>query len=580
MAKKSRAARAATPPPPGAARKAAPARAGRALPLWGAAVLVVQVVLMIAAFNPVAHNGGDTAGYVTLAHSLLDRGTYSDLWQPGQPPHTKYPPVFPALLAVAIALGARTWAALKVVPALFTTLSVLLAYVWARERRGAPFGAAVALLTAASSGVLWSSHWELSEPPFMALTFLSLWAYERVPHSGRWLALGAVAAGLAYFTRSAGLPLVVAAGAWLLLRRRWRAAAALTLGVGGLAVLWSLRGGQGAQYVSEFWMVDPYQPDLGRVGVGGLVQRVLDNSFTYVTQHVPTGLTGLGGSPAALMGVALFGLAGWGWWRRLRAAPAVAELFVPMYLGLILLWPQVWSGDRFALPLFPLLLFYAGERILDLAGSLQPSARRVVAGLAIALVGAPSLAHWTGEVKTASSCAALVRSEGAFACWGPRTYEFVEAAVWSGSHLPAGAVVLSRKPRIFYVESGLSSETFPFTKDVDRFLAFADSVGARYVVMDYLDGAATAYVAEAVIARGGAFCGLEGFTAGGSEVPTQILGIMPPDDRPEAEVRELADGSASVAMRRCGADMVRAEPLPEQTARTQQIPLLVGFTGS
>jgi hypothetical protein len=593
VAKKSRGARAAatataTAPSPTAA-PAAPAASGRQLPLWGLAIVLVQLGLMLTVFNPAAHNGGDTAGYVTLAHSLLDRGTYQDLWQPGQPPHTKYPPVFPALLAAAIVLGARTWGALKVVPALFTTLSVLLAYLWTRERRGAPFAAAVAVLTAASSAVLWSSHWELSEPPFMALTFLSLWAFDRAlpshgadvpdrPHDRTvaWLAVGTVAAGLAYFTRSAGLPLLAAAAIWLVLHKRWRTAAALVVGVGGLAVLWSMRGGQGAQYVSEFWMIDPYQPDLGRVGVGGLVLRVIDNAKLYVLAYVPTGLTGLHGPVAAPIGLALFAFGGWGWLRRAWPRPGVAELFVPMYLGLILLWPAVWSGDRFALPLLPPLLFYAGEALLHLVRNADVTVRRVVAGLAIALFAVPSLSSWSSERRTAAGCKALVQTDGAFSCWGTRTYEFVEAAVWGGSHLPDGSVVLTRKPRIWYVESGLPSETFPFTKDVARFLAFADSVGARYVVMDYLDSAASVYVAGALIAQGGAFCALKEF-AHGDEVPTQILGIMPPESRPKAEVRESDDGTVTVAMRRCPPEMFRPDPLPEQSPKTEQIPLLVGF---
>ena len=570
-----------------------PQSGGRRVPVWALAVLAGQLLLMIAVFNPVAHNGGDTAGYVTLAHSLLDRGTYTDLWLPGEPPHTKYPPVFPAMLAIAIALGARTWAALKVVPALFTTISILLIYLWARDRRGPAFAASVALLTAASKAVLWSSHWELSEPPFMAFTFLSLWAYDRVvgsvelagapdPDGARsrermkLLAIGAVAAGLAYFTRSAGLPLVVAAGVWLLWHRRFGAAAAVVVPIGLLAMLWSLRGGQGAQYVSEFWMLDPYQPDLGRAGVAGLARRVLDNTVGYVTLYVPNGLTGLGGSAALGMGVALFGLAGWGWWIRLRATPTVAELFVPMYIGLIFLWPQSWSGDRFALPLFPMLLFYAGERLLDLTASFQAGARRVVAGFAIALVALPALGNWSQEMKLASGCGDLVRQEGAFACWGERTHEFVQAAVWSGTNLPEDAVVLSRKPRIFYVQSGIASETFPFTKDVNRFLAFADSVGARYVVMDYMDAAATAYVAGAVVTRGGAFCVVEQFRVL-DDVPTQLFGIKPKDRRGTAEVEETEGGATSVAMDRCDASFVRPDPLPERTARTQEIPLLMGF---
>ena len=560
---------------------------------WGVVVLVLQFGLMLSVFNRAAHNGGDTAGYVTLAHSLLEQGTYTDLWQPGKPPHTKYPPVFPALLAVAIALGARTWAALKVVPALFTTLSVMAVYLWAKGRRGDQFGAVLALLIAASNAVLWSSHWELSDPPFLALTFLSLWTYDRAflpttavssPEGGQspgntraWLTAGAVATGLAYFTRSAGLPLLVAAGVWLLVNKKVRAAAAVTASVGGLALLWSLRGGQGAQYVSEFWMIDPYQPELGRVGLTGLVQRVVENAGSYMSAHVPIGLTGLrAGALVGLLGIVLFGLAGWGWARRFRRRPGVAEVFVPMYLGLILLWPQVWSGDRFALPLLPLLLFYAGEVILHLAERVPAPARKLVVGASVAVLAFPALASWSREVRVGSGCSALVRSEGAFVCWGARNTQFVQAALWSGAHLPEGSVVLSRKPRIFYVMSGVASQTFPFTKDGTRFLAVADSLGARYVVMDYLDAAASVYVADVVVGRGGTFCALEGFGQPG-QAPTQLLGIVPPELRRTAEAEEGADGTVTVAMDRCPADMVRPAPLPELSDRSEEIPLLVGF---
>ena len=594
MAKKARPA-ARREPSPSAVEKAAAGTYSRwsRLPLWGPAVLVLQLGLMLSVFNRAAHNGGDTAGYVTLAHSLLEQGSYTDLWQPGEPPHTKYPPVFPALLAVAIMLGARTWAALKVVPALFTTLSVMAVYLWAKGRRGAPFGALVALLTAACDAVLWSSHWELSDPPFLALTFLSMWAYDRAfvpaasavppargPHPGHtraWLAAGAVATGLAYFTRSAGLPLLVAAGVWLLVNKKGRATAALTAGVGGLALLWSLRGGQGAQYVSEFWMIDPYQPELGRVGLAGLVQRVVENAGSYMTAHVPIGLTGLrAGVLVSLLGVVLFALAGWGWARRLRQRPGVAELFVPMYLGLILLWPQVWSGDRFALPLLPLLLFYSGEVVLHLTERVPAHARKLVLGATVAVLAFPALASWSRDVRIGSGCSAMVRSEGAFACWGPRNTQFVQAALWSGAHLPEGSVVLSRKPRIFYVMSGVASQTFPFTKDGTRFLAIADSLGARYLVMDYLDAAASVYVGGAIVQKGGSFCSLEGFGQPG-EAPTQLLGIVPPELRQAAAAKEGADGTVTVTMDRCPTGLLRPTPLTELSERSEEIPLLVGF---
>ena len=70
-------------------------------------VLAVQAVVLVVVFDPTPHNGGDNAGYLALAHSLVDRGAYLELWDPGEPPHTKYPPGFPVILAVMMALGRR-----------------------------------------------------------------------------------------------------------------------------------------------------------------------------------------------------------------------------------------------------------------------------------------------------------------------------------------------------------------------------------------------------------------------------------------------------------------------------------------
>ncbi|MFW5905123.1 MAG: hypothetical protein ACOCUZ_02790, partial [bacterium] len=70
------------------------------------------------------HTGGDNAGYLGLAYSLLERGAYLDLYLPGEPIHTKYPPGFPLLLAGARILGAETWVAFKAVVAVSATLAV------------------------------------------------------------------------------------------------------------------------------------------------------------------------------------------------------------------------------------------------------------------------------------------------------------------------------------------------------------------------------------------------------------------------------------------------------------------------
>ncbi len=525
-----------------------------------AVVLVVSTTVVVGAFNPAPHPGGDNAGYVTLAYSLVAHHSYTSLYDPTRHPHTKYPPVFPLLLAVLIALGARTWTALKTVAALSTIAAVGFSYLWAERRLGAARAAGVAAALAISSSVVFYSHWILSDPTFLMFTMASLWALDRADEEGggaRWLVLGAAAAGLAYFTRSAGVPLVLAILGWLALRRRWRALLFVAIGLGVPAALWWLRAelvGR-IEYASEFWMVNPYDPTLGRVGIGGLLARVGGNLEGYVGSYLPGGVVGQGqGAARAALGIALVGLGLVGWVRRARRRIGAAELFLPLYAGVILLWPQVWSGDRFALPLLPVLFVYALQTLWDAAGRLGRPAAITAAVAALLVLVLPALGSWLGSVREASQCGSIVRADGPFACWGSGYEEFEEAAAWSASNLPAGSVVLTRKPRIFYVLSGLPSRTFPFETASAAHLALADSVGARYELLDQVGGLALQYVGSAIEHRPGAYCALAKFGQG-SGVGTRLFGILPPDRRAPPDT--AAQGGA-VRIESCPSSYLRS----------------------
>lgn len=554
-------------------------RRSRTTLIAGALVLLVQAGLMLGAFIPAPHTGGDNAGYLGLAYSLLERGAYLDLYLPGEPIHTKYPPGFPLLLAGARLLGAESWIAFKAVAAGAASLSVLFTFLWVRERRGLVFGGLVAVLVAASSAVVYYSHWILSDIPFLALTLLALWTLERADTgsaatrgagddgpdgSGRatggttaWLWVGCGAAIAAYFTRSAGLPLVVAVGGWLGLRRRWKGLGAFGAVFGVPAFLWWLRArGRADGYLSEFLLVDPYQPELGRAGPVDMVGRVGANAWGYVSRHVPGGITGLEGPAAAVLGVALFGLAAWGWWLRARQGReglGVAELFLPLYAGLVLLWPEVWSGDRFALPLLPLALYFAGAAAVDLAGRIHARGAVAAGALGLLFLGGPALASWSEDARAASSCMGISRSRGAWSCTGQGMSEFVSAAGWSGVNLPEGSVVISRKPRFFYLLSGFKSEMFPLSREPSAFFSEASRLGARYLLLDRLDGLAGYYLVPVIRSRPQAFCAVSGFGSDG-QTGSQLLGLVDPGSG--------ADGGGDARLAACPPGMVPAEPRP------------------
>lgn len=535
-------------------------------------VVGVQLFLTSLVFTPAPHTGGDNAGYVTLAHSLVERGAYLELWTPGEPPHTKYPPVFPLLLAGAMALGVKGWVGLKGIPFVSTLLVGALTFLWVRERKGETVAAGIALLLVLSDAVLYYSRWILSDPTFLAFTMGALWTLEKgekeeTENPGAWLMVGFALTLLAYFTRSAGLPLVFATVLWLVLRKGWGGLTIFSVAFIGLAGLWWRRGQEagGSGYASEFWLLDPYRPDLGRMGPPEFLVRIWENLLAYVTNLVPEGIVGLEGPFLPYLGVVLALLALVGWWRRVRLGPDLAEIFFPLYGGLMLIWPQVWSGDRFALPLLPLMLFYAATSVLWAFGRFGSPLRTLVLAAAFLGVALPALKSWTVEAEAARDCRNLAEGGDPWTCYGPNVQEYVLLAGWAGENLPVGAVVVTRKPRIFFVQSSVKALSLPLTTDAGAFLAQAAAGDAHYLTADRWDGLAAFYLPSVLEARPRAFCFLTGVESGGQ------MGIQLLEIRGEGE--DVGGGEAGLPQ--CPAQMVMSRPRPRDPVAPGDIPLLV-----
>lgn len=549
------------------------------LPLLLALVGLVHLGILIPFFITAPHTGGDNGGYLALANTLLEQGRYLEAWDPGLPPHTKYPPVYPLVLAGAILLGAGSWATFKALSLVAVLGTVLLSMTWARRRLGTAAGVGVALVLAFSEAFLWASSWILSEPLFLLLTLAAVVALGReeggvVPRT-RWLVAGMIFATLALFTRTAGLPLAAAVGVWLLLRRAWVPAAGFAAMAGIPLLLWTLRG-RGLReegYLSEFWLIDPYTPEAGTVGLPGLLARAWDNLLLYGGTYIPGGLIGGQGAWVVLLGVVLLLLALTGWVRAVKKGVGPVELFVPLYTLLILLWPAVWSGDRFALPLYPFLLVYAAGALAALA---RPAGRGVAVGAGVAAILVmlvPAGTTWWSAVPTSAACRAVVAREGPFACYAAPVRELAEAARWSGALLPPEAVVFTRKPRLFFVLSaGIRSLTYPLSPDPDGFFAAAEAAGIRYLLYDRMDALAPSYLLPVLEARPERFCALTGWgDPGGAR--TELLGILPAG-REGSSAPEQSGEEDAITIPRCGPDYVAAIPREEIPYGSSVVPLL------
>jgi hypothetical protein len=471
-----------------------------------AGLVALHVVLAVLLFDPKPFIGGDNAGYMILAESLASGQGYRDIYLPGAPPHAQYPPLYPSVLAVVRGFGGGL-IAFKMLSVVFTALSVAVAFLLARRRLGWPGALAMAAPFAVNPVLLYYSHWVLSEAPFVLLTLLALWVAERMEDSPRWLALSVAAALFAYLTRAAGLPMLVALLAALAWRREWRRLAAVGAAVLAVVGGWWYWGQVAASesarvYSRNLLLVDPYRPELGYVGPGGLLARTIENIRLYTIEVLPQSLAGPGPGGglsllAMLAGLLVVVLAAVAWVRGIRRGRPL-ELFVAFYAGLIFLWPAVWTDRRFLLPLLPVLLLLAAEGAVwcfEFLRARRPGWALPVIGALLVLMTVPDNVR---SVGFSQRCMRYYRLGDSLACYPPAWRAFAEAAYWVRDNTEQDAVVINRKPRLFYYFSGRRGDVYPFTTDEAAMLDFLDRTGADYVVVARISATTYRYLVPVI----------------------------------------------------------------------------------
>ena len=396
--------------------------------------------------------------------------------------------------------------------ALVSAAAVAMSTIWLLRVTTRGVAAGCALLLAMLPGILGQTHMVLSEIPFWGLAMVALWAFvryeaEEAERPARWLMLAAIATALAWVTRSAGIALAVALVARLLLLRRWRDA----LVFGGLAALpaalWSVRGRLlGSHgYADHLMMRDPYRPDLGRIGVLELIPRALDNALEYLLGLGPAFIAGTPKLARYLaFGLLVLAVARWAW--LLVRRRGATELWMLFYGGLVLIWPQTWAGERFLVPLAPALLFYAGDAARVLYARADARSRGAFAAVALLVALSAVVPGAVRTVRLGIKCRSAVEADQQFPCMAPIWRSLYEVAVLSRGRLPEDAVVLTRKPTLFFDLSGYRSSTYPWSADPDVFFGLADSVGAEYVVLDRAPDTAELYLMPVLGAHPSVFC--------------------------------------------------------------------------
>jgi Dolichyl-phosphate-mannose-protein mannosyltransferase len=193
----------------------------------------------------------DTFQYAASARNLAHGNGFSLPYGDGERlPMTKYPPMFPILLAGFELIGLTALQGARIVNIILFGVNILLVFFSTKKlTRSYMFSLLASLLFSISFVMVEVHTWALSEPLYICLGLLSFLLIQKYFEEVRsiWLIFTALSASFVVLTRYVGLSLVISIGVILLADRisiRQRLKDALVFGSIAIlpAALWTLRG--------------------------------------------------------------------------------------------------------------------------------------------------------------------------------------------------------------------------------------------------------------------------------------------------------------------------------------------------
>jgi hypothetical protein len=360
-------------------------------------------VLLLGAWKLVPRVSGvfhDDAIYVITGKALADGDGYRLINLPDAPRQTKYPILYPAVLALIWKIWPTfpdNLAAMQWLSILSAAAALALSYLYlVRFGYCSRLTASLAVvLAAATPPFLYLATLTLSEMPFALLAVIALWRAEAAIRSGTGTRVSqlitGVLLGAPYLCRTIGLTLIVA-GIGLL---GWRRKPMLWTLVGTTAVVapWMLW----AYTPSVSWHDNPiigYYTDYAagwspftregfRVGLLNVIFLSRDTAGLALSA-AGAGLTALGvGSTTYLF---LLGALAWVYIARRAFRGELLSLFLVLYASLMCLWP--WPPWRFLVPILPFLISRLASAVAEVARRLlgQDRQRYVLAAAGILAV--------------------------------------------------------------------------------------------------------------------------------------------------------------------------------------------------
>jgi 4-amino-4-deoxy-L-arabinose transferase-like glycosyltransferase len=476
--------------------------------------LLLIVGIYLSFINPdLGDLAGDSAQYIFLAISLSQGRGYSSINYPGQPPHTKYPFVFPILLVPIIYFFGQNLTLMHLLIVLFAVLGLVLTFFYLGNILNRKWACLLSLLVAVSPVLVSSLGLILSDIPYFVFSLLFLICLERYATQesllNRWFLSTCLFLLLAYFTRSVGISLFFACLSFLLARGLKRGSLGLslksTLYIGIVFLIpfffWNWRNlhldqslGMGQDYWREFLLIDPNRPSLGKVGLKELFWRIslsgefygyeMAKTIFYQNEAIWNSYPGI--TAGLISSLIILGFLGC-----LIKRQGALEFYFFYYILTIFLWN--FRDPRFLLPILPFVFYYFFQGLWFLERiclrQRKLSSRTNLAYLTFLLI---LVSNATGSVGQYVSF-----RQGRH--YSLSAKNFIAACKWLDKNSPPEAIVISSKPSVTSFFSHRQAIGYPLSTHHKELISLIERLQIDYIIIDEFSPQTQMYLVPAII---------------------------------------------------------------------------------
>lgn len=445
--------------------------------------------------------GGDNADYYLLANALAEGEGYVNTHLPGAPPANHFPPGYPFLMSLIIRIGFETMFAMKVFNGILLLLSsYLLFHLSFKLTKNKILSIILAALVLLNSSMLEYSTIVMSEISFVFFTLLSIYLFilcneRNFNLKSPYFYLMIISMVILFYIRTQGIALFGAFFIYMGFKKQFKPLA-IFVAVSVIAILpWQIRSANlgGSTYMKQLMRVEPYNNDSKAMEFGDWLDRIGDNTVRYISKEIPNVIfpvmkveykdrtTGKDvESPTSywVVGIIIIVLALLGIW----SMKEYRWLFLLLYgstFGIYMLWPQVWFGIRFVLPMAPITLMFAVFGIYFILQSIFKPATPLIESSKFALIFALLGFLQITPIKALAEKSGRPHPTN----WA----NFLKIGEWSKDHLKGDKIVISnRKPGLIYATSKHKMAGFLYTTDREAMLNDFKKTGVTHVIFEQL----------------------------------------------------------------------------------------------